>query len=166
MLFARREAECLRGFHNGGWHVRVGARNGFTTDHHKSHVFWGLDLVYSRQREDALLHACDTATRDPIRFSQSLNVMSGSLSLGYTWNMLHKKTIYQRFLFDFGLRIGYPFWSSVPILGQRDYISGLGFMGFPFKSVTFEPIATFRWELFHAKYGYSKGKTRKRFKNL
>jgi hypothetical protein len=166
MYFARRDAECLKGFHNGGWHIRGGTRIGFTTDHHKSHMFCGFDLVYSRQREDALLHTCDTATMPPVRFSQNISVMSGALNIGYTWNILHKKTIYQRFLLDFGLRIGYPFWSSAPLLGQRDYISGVGFRWFPFKSVTLEPMATFRWELWHGRYGYSKGKTRTRFKNF
>ena len=164
MYFARREADCLRKFHNGGWHIRLGARNGFTTDHHANHPWWGLDLVYSRQKESALINTCAAATEPEVTVTQSLNVMSGSLSLGYTWNPLRRKTIYQRFVIDFGLRLGYPFWSSEPLLGQRDYISGLGFRWFPIRSITLEPVAVFRWELFHNKYGYHKARTVKRFK--
>jgi hypothetical protein len=164
MYFARREAECLSKFHNGGWHVRLGLRNGFTTDHHASHPFWGADLVYSRQNEDARINTCDAATAPPATVSQSVNVMSMAINLGYSWNPLRKKTIYQRFLLDFGLRFGYCFWSSAPLLGERDYISGLGFRWFPIRSITLEPIAVFRWELFHDRYGYRKAKTRTRFK--
>jgi hypothetical protein len=162
MYFARRKAECLRHFHNGGWHVRVGLRNGLTTDHHANHVFWGADLVFSRQNENAIVNACDATAH---YFEQQISVMSGSLNLGYTWNPLRGKTIYQRFLVDFGLRVGVPFWSSAPPLGERDYYSGLGFTWLPIRRIAFEPIAAFRWELFHSPYGYSKGKTRQRFKS-
>ncbi|HEX2898493.1 MAG TPA: hypothetical protein VHS96_02125, partial [Bacteroidia bacterium] len=82
MYFARREAECLSKFKNGGWHMRLGLRNGLTTDHHANHPWWGLDLVYSRQHESARINTCDTASADPMTVSQSLNVMSASLNLG------------------------------------------------------------------------------------
>lgn len=164
MYLARREADCLRKFQNGGWHIRLGARNGLTTDHHANHPWWGLELVYSRQKESALINTCAAATEPEMTVTQSLNVMSGALSLGYTWNPLRRKTIYQRFVIDFGLRFGYPFWTSVPLLGERDYISGLGFRWFPIRGITLEPIAAFRWELFHDKYGYHKARTVKRFK--
>lgn len=164
MYFARRKAECLSHFKNGGWHLRLGLRNSLTTDHHANHVYWGADLVYSRQNESAHIHTCDTATLPRRTVYQSLNVMSVSLNLGYTWNPLRGKTIYQRFVVDFGLRVGYPFWSSAPLLGERDYISGMGFTWLPIRSITFQPMAVFRWELFHSPYGYSKGRTRKLFK--
>lgn len=164
MYFPRKKAECLSGFRNGGWHIRAGARNGFTTDHHDNHLWWGLDLIYSRQNESAVLHTCDTSQADPQHVSQDIHVMSGSISFGYSWNPMKGKTIYQRFLIDFGLRVGYPFWSSAPLLGQRDYISGLSFTWFPIRSITFEPMITFRWELFHGRYGFFKQKTKKRFK--
>lgn len=164
MYFARRKAECLSQFHNGGWHTRLGLRNGFTTDHHANHPWWGADLVYSRQVERARINTCDAAPGSPTTVSQRIHVMSFAVNLGYTWNPLRRKTIYQRFVLDFGLRVGYPFWSSAPPLGERDYFSGLGFRWFPIRSITLEPIAVFRWELFHDRYGYHKGKTRKRFK--
>jgi hypothetical protein len=63
------------------------------------------------------------------------------------------------------LRIGYPFWSSEKPYGERDYYSGMGFTWLPIRSITFQPIASLRWELFHDRYGYSKGKTRQRFKS-
>ncbi len=165
MYFARREAECLRQFKNGGWHMRLGLRNGLTTDHHSNHVFWGADLIYSRQNESAHINACATATEPATLVTQQIDVMSFALNIGYTWNPLRRKTIYQRFLVDFGLRIGHPFWSSAPPLGERDYFSGLGFTWLPIRSVTIEPIAAVRWELFHSRYGYHKAKTRQRFKN-
>ncbi len=164
LYFARREAECLKQFKNGGWHMRLGLRNGLTTDHHANHPWWGLDLVYSRQNESARINTCDAATAPPVTVSQSVNVMSAALNLGYTWNPLRKKTIFQRFVVDFGLRFGYSFWSSAPLLGERDYVSGLGFSWFPIRKVTLEPIAVFRWELFHDRYGYHKARTVKRFK--
>lgn len=164
MYFPRKKAECLSGFRNGGWHIRAGARNGFTIDHHANHLWWGLDLIYSRQKESAVFHTCDTATVNPERISQNIGVLSGAINFGYTWNPMKKKTIYQRFLVDFGLRVGYPFWSSAPLLGERDYISGLGFTWLPIRSITFEPMVTIRWELFHGRYGFFKGKTRTRFK--
>lgn len=165
MYFARRKAECLRQFQNGGWHVRAGARNALTTDHHSNHMWWGADLIYSRQVEQAEVNACDNATEPTATVGQEIDVMSLSLNLGYTWNPLRGKTIYQRFLLDFGLRVSYPFWSSAPPLGQRDYFSGVGFTWLPLRSIAFEPIAVFRWELFHNRYGYSKQRTRTRFKN-
>ena len=164
MYFARREAECLRQFKNGGWHLRLGLRNGFTTDHHANHIFWGAELIYSRQKESARINSCAAATEPPTQFEQQINVMSGALNFGYSWNPLRRKTIYQRFLIDFGLQIGYPFWSSEPPLGERDYFSGLGFTWLPIRSITIQPMAAFRWELFHDRYGYHKGKTRTRFK--
>lgn len=162
MYFPRRKAECIHDFRNGGWHMRLGLRNGLTTDHHANHMFWGADLVYSRQNESARINSCDTSSVPESTVAQSIDVMSLSVNLGYTWNPLRRKTIYQRFLVDFGLRIGYPFWSSAPPLGERDYFSGMGFTWFPIRSITFEPIAVFRWELFHGRYGYSKARTRKR----
>jgi hypothetical protein len=164
MYFPRREADCLSQFHNGGWHVRLGLRNGLTTDHHANHMFWGADLIYSRQKEDARINTCDAATEPPSTFSQNIHVMSAAINFGYTWNPLRKKTIYQRFLLDFGLRVGHSFWSSAPLLGERDYVSGVGFSWFPIRSITVEPLVAFRWELFHDRYGYHKAKTRKRFK--
>jgi hypothetical protein len=163
MYFPRKKAECLSDFRNGGWHMRFGARNSFTTDHHDNHLFWGLDFLYSRQNESATFNTCDS-TLVPERISQSVNVLSGSINFGYTWNPRLGKSIYQKFLLDFGLRVGYPIWSTAPLLGERDYISGLGFRWFPIRSLTLEPIVAFRWELFHGKYGYSKGKTKTRYK--
>lgn len=161
MYFARREADCVRHFHNSGAHVRLGLRNGLTTDHHANHVFWGADLIYGRQNENAIVNNCDSTKH---YFAQKYAVMSGSINIGYTWNPLRRKTIYQRILIDFGLRMGFPFWSSAPPLGERDYYSGLGFTWFPIRKIAFEPIAAIRFELFHSPYGYSKGKTRKRYK--
>ena len=162
MYFARREADCVRRFHNSGGDIRLGLRNGLTTDHHANHVFWGTELVYSRQNERAVLGGCINPNADPS--SHQFNVMSAALSLGYSWNPLRRKTIYQRFLFDFGLRVGYPFWMSDKSYSERTYYSGLGFTWLPIRSITFSPIAVFRWELFHNRYGFSKLKTRKRFK--
>lgn len=165
MYFPRKKAECLSNFRNGGYHIRIGARNGLTVDHHDNHPFWGLDLLYSRQNESAVLNTCDS-TLNPESISQSINVMSASINMGYTWNPLKGRTIVQKILVDFGLRIGYPFWSSAPLLGERDYISGLSFTWFPIRSITFEPIVAIRWELFHGKYGYYKQKTKVRYKKL
>jgi hypothetical protein len=163
MYFPRKKAECLGGFRNGGWHVRLGARNGITTQHHSSHPFWGLDLVYSRQQESAVLHLCDTASLPLERVNQNLSVLSGAVNLGYTWNPFHKKTIYQVVLLDFGLRIGYPFWSKVPLLGERDYVSGLGFTWFPIRSLSLEPIIVLRVKLVRGRYGFFKAKEKKRY---
>ncbi|MEM0996298.1 MAG: hypothetical protein AAGN35_04425 [Bacteroidota bacterium] len=163
MYFPRKKAECLANFRNGGWHVRLGARNGFTTQHHSSHLFWGLDLIFSRQNESALLNACDTASAAPMSVSQNINVVTGAINLGYTWNPFHKKTIYQLVLIDFGLRVGYPFWSSAPLLGERDYISGAGFTWFPIRSLSVEPMAILRFKLVKGRYGFFKRRERKRF---
>jgi hypothetical protein len=163
MYFPRKKAECLTDFRNGGWHVRAGARNGLTTQHHSSHLFWGLDLVYSRQQESVVKHVCDTSTLNPERLAQNINVLGGAVNLGYTWNPFHKKSIYQIFLFDFGVRIGYPFWTQAPLLGERDYISGLGFTWFPIRSLTLEPMITLRWKLVKGKYGFFKGKKKTRY---
>jgi hypothetical protein len=164
MYFPRRQADCLSHFYNNGWHVRLGARNGLTTDHHSSHMFWGLDLTFSRQNESAVLNTCDTASLPIDHFEQSFNAWSGGLNVGYTWNPLARKTIHQKFLVDFGLRVTYPFRFSQTPLGERDYFSGVGFTWLPFRSIAFEPIAVIRWELIHSRYGYKKGKTQKRYK--
>ncbi|MEM7037828.1 MAG: hypothetical protein AAF570_12670, partial [Bacteroidota bacterium] len=159
MYFPRKQAECLSGFRNGGWHVRLGARNSFTVDRADNHLFWGLDLIYSRQKESAVFHTCAEATQNPERMEQELEIMSAAINIGYTWNPLKGKTIYQVFLVDFGLRVGYPFWSSAPLLGERTYISGLGFTWFPIRSIAVEPVAIIRWKLWNNRYGFKKGKT-------
>jgi len=164
MYFPRKRAECLSGFHNSGWHVRAGVRNGLTTDHHENHIFWGADLTYSRQHERATLNTCDTASLDPLTVSQSLNIWSAGLNAGYTWNPLRRQSIYQKFLIDFGLRMSFPFHNRDLLLGDRDYVSGAGFTWFPIRSIAFNPIVCARWELFHGRDGYSKGRTVKRFK--
>ena len=165
MYFPRKKAECLSHFRNGGYHIRAGARNSLTVDHHDNHMFWGLDFLYSKQNESAVFNTCDS-TLNPVKVSQRIHVLSGAINFGYTWNPLKGKSIVQKFLVDFGLRVGYPFWTSAPLLGERDYISGLSFTWFPIRSITFEPIVAIRWELFHSRYGYSKGKTKIRYKNL
>lgn len=165
MYFPRKKAECLSHFRNGGFHIRAGARNSLTVDHHDNHMFWGLDVLYSRQNESAVFNTCDS-TLNPEKRSQSLNIVSGSINLGYSWNPMKGKSMKQKYLFDFGLRVGYPIWTSLPLLGERDYISGLGFTWLPIRSITFEPIIAFRWELFHSRYGYYKRKTKIRYKDL
>lgn len=164
MYFPRKKAECIGHFRNQGWHIRLGLRNGLTTDHHENHLYWGLDLIYSRQHESVVRNACEDATEPLERVAQSINVWSGALNLGFTWNPLRRQTIYQKFLVDLGIRIAYPFASSAPLLGERDYISGVGFTWFPIRSIAFEPVLVLRWELFHSRYGYSKGKTKTLFK--
>jgi hypothetical protein len=164
MYFPRKKAECVADFRNQGWHVRVGLRNGLTTDHHANHFFWGLDLTYSHQNESAVKNTCDNPTGDPFRIDQTVKVWSLGVNTGITWNPLRGKSIYQKFLVDFGLRMSYPFATSVPLIGQRDYISGVGFTWWPIRSIAFQPMAVLRWELFHNRYGYSKGKTRTLFK--
>ncbi|MBL0020604.1 MAG: hypothetical protein IPP17_30270 [Bacteroidetes bacterium] len=67
MYFARREAECLKQFKNGGWHMRLGLRNGLTTDHHSNHPWWGLDLIYSppkRKRQNQYLRCRNGTAHD------------------------------------------------------------------------------------------------------
>lgn len=161
--FPRKEKDCLDDLRSGGWHVRVGARNDLTTQNHGSHLFWELLAVYTRHKESALLNTCDQATSGRMEFEHTADVISGAIRMGYTWNPLHKKTIYQVFLLDFGLQIGAPIWSSAPIVQERQHISGIGITRFPFKSIALEPLITFRWKLNKRRYGFSKGRERKRF---
>lgn len=161
--FPRQEKDCLNDLRSGGWHVRVGARNDLTTQNHSSHLFWELLAVYTRHSESATLNTCDGATGPRIAFDQTASVVSGALRMGYTWNPLHKKTIYQVFLLDFGLQIGVPVWSSKPIVQERQHISGIGITRFPIKSVALEPMITLRWKINKRRYGFYKGREKKRF---
>lgn len=163
--FPRQEKDCLDDLYSGGWHVRVGARNDFGTQNHSSHLYWELLAVYTRHRESALLNTCATTSEPRIPLDQTASVVSGAIRLGYTWNPLHKKTIFQVFLLDFGLQIGAPIWSSSPIVGERQHISGIGITRFPVKSVAIEPVIVFRWKLNERRYGFWKGRERKQYKN-
>jgi len=160
--FPRRSAECLDHLRSGGWHVRVGARNDLTTKNHGSHPYWELLAVYTRQKESAIIGACDTSM-SLTRREQVGTVISGALRLGYTWNPFERKTIYQRFLLDFGLQIGVPIWSSHGFLAERNYYSGIGLTYFPIRSVALEPTITLRYRVGTRRYGFHKGKTRSRF---
>lgn len=164
LYFPRKKKDCISDVYNQGWHMRIGARNGLTVDHHKSHMFWGLDLTYSHHEESALLNSCATATEPTDRQEQAYKVWSGGLALGYTWNPVFGRTIYQKFLLDFGLRISHPFYTSQEPFGERNYFSGIGFTWLPIRNVALEPIVAIRWELFHDKYGHNRMRTVKRYK--
>lgn len=158
-LYFPRKADCVDNFKHGGWHMRLGARNGLTTDDFSNHIFWGLEAVYSRQIESATINACD----DPRSRNQRVTVLSGSFNVGYTWNPFRKRTIYQYILVDFGLRASYPFWTNQPLYGERDYISGVGYTWLPIRSIAFEPMVALRVMLFKSRYGFSRFKEGKRF---
>lgn len=157
-LLAKKE-NCLLQWKSSGYHFRGGFRNGLTKDHHKSHLFWGADLVYSRVGEFATRDSCDGGGMPGEVIENRGNVLSGALTGGYTWNLLHKKTIYQKFLVDFGMQIGFPVWKDITFLGSRQYISGIGLGGLPIRSVHFELVAVARWELWHNRFGYKKPRT-------
>lgn len=157
-LLAKRE-NCLSQWKSSGYHFRAGFRNGLTKNHHKSHLFWGGDLVFSRIGEFATRDSCNVEGPPGEVIENRGNVLSGALIGGYTWNFLNKKTIYQKLLVDFGLQIGFPVWKDTEFLGSRQYISGVGFGGLPIRSVHFELVAIARWELWHNRFGYKKPRT-------
>ena len=92
-------------------------------------------------------------------------MLGGAVRLGYQWNPLRRKTIYQRFVLDFGLQIGAPIIASAPLVAERNHYSGLGITYLPIRSVALEPIIAVRWKLNQRRYGFFKGRERKRFKD-
>lgn len=161
--FPQKSKECIDNLRSGGWHIRAGARNDLTTKNHSSHAYWELLAVYTNHHESAITGVCDTST-SLVRVDHDLHVISGALRLGYTWNPFHRKTIYQRFLLDFGLQIGLPIWSNEPLIVERNYYSGIGLTYFPFKSIALEPTITLRYRVGTRRYGFHKGQTRTLFK--
>ena len=160
--FPRRSKECIANLQSGGWHLRVGARNDLTTQNHGSHPYWELLAVYTNQRENVTTGVCDTSA-SLTSISQTNHVISGALRIGYTWNPFERKTIYQRFLLDFGLQAGLPIWSSQDRLSERQYYSGIGLTWFPIRSVALEPTITLRYRVGIRRYGFHKGTPRKLF---
>lgn len=162
--FPLKRKECISDLRSGGWHIRLGARNDLTTQNHGSHLYWELLAVYTRHSESVVTGTCDTTNASLERISQTGNVMSGAIRIGYTWNPFHKKTIYQRILLDFGLQVGVPFWSDLELASERNHYSGIGYTRFPIRRVAIEPTITIRYKLNKRRYGFFKGRESKRFK--
>lgn len=162
--FARKKKECIGNLRSGGWHLRAGVRNDLTTQNHSSHLYWELLMVYTRHQESGVTGTCDTTGASLREIEQTGSLLSGALRIGYTWNPLHKKTIYQKILVDFGLQLGVPFWSNLELISERNHYSGIGYTWLPFRSVAIEPTITLRWKLNQRRYGFFKGQERKRFK--
>ena len=161
--FPRRTADCIGSLKSGGWHIRAGARNDLTTKNHGSHPYWELLAVYTNQTESAITGTCDTSA-SLMRVEQQNHVISGAIRFGYTWNPFEGKTIYQRFLLDFGLQLGMPIWSSQDRLAERQYYSGIGLTYFPIRSIAIEPTITLRYRVGIRRYGYHKGRPVQIFK--
>lgn len=162
-FFPQKAKECIDNLQSGGWHIRAGARNDLTTQNHSSHLYWELLAVYTNHNESAITGVCDTST-SLMRLEQDLHVISGAIRVGYTWNPFARKTIYQRFLLDFGLQVGLPIWSNKDRIAERNYYSGIGLTSFPFRTIAIEPTIILRYRVGTRRYGFHKGKTRTLFK--
>ncbi len=163
--FIRQEKDCLENLRNGGWHLRLGFRNDLTTDNLDNHLYWEALAVYTRHTESATINTCAESSGHRIPFNSTVNMLGGAVRLGYQWNPLRRKTIYQRFVLDFGLQIGAPIIASAPLVAERNHYSGLGITYLPIRSVALEPIIAVRWKLNQRRYGFFKGRERKRFKD-
>lgn len=157
-FFFDKRSECLRNFFNHGWHLRAGIRNGITADLRRNHFFWGLQAVYSRNRESARFTYCDSLLENDLIYKNRYTVISAAANFGWTWNVFRKKTVWDKLFIDMGFQIGTPIFRSGESLSERSYISGMGFGPFPFRSLHMEPLLMARYEIWHGRYGYRKAR--------
>ncbi len=148
-----KKTDCNTELKNGGTFIRLGARNSLTSDHHEDHLFWGIDALFIGYRESAI-DRCDAD--EPGKAVESKGkAFGGLLEAGYAWN-ISKRSHTSRVFLDLGIRAGAPLYNSAPFLGSLNYLPGIGFGKSGSRGFNIAPVARFRVELWHGRYGHYK----------
>ena len=155
-FFLTPKADSITGGQNSGWHSRLGARIGLTTDHHGDHLFFGSNLVFAGYKESG------TRNLETEYMRKGISVGVGIFA-GYSLR-LFKKSVNNKLSIDLGFQAGVPFYSSAGFEGTYNYIPGLGYGFSKAPGLHGELLVLLKYELYHPPYGYRKIRKVKKFK--